>query len=144
MARPTKLTPEAQAQIVKALSAGATRVDAANSAGISYISFLSWLKRGEKAKKGEFLEFLNAVTAAESDVRVSLANALAVAGKTDWRAAEAYLKRRDPANWGDRINISRMSDDELLRLLALAERLGIESGGPEAGPHSDEPRDNDA
>lgn len=133
MARPTKLTPETHAQIVKALKAGATRVDAATSAGVSYITFLSWLKRGETARKGEYLEFLNAVTIAEASVRVTLAERLVIAGNDDWRAAEAYLKRRDPANWGDRINISRMSDEELLRLLALAERLGIEGGGAETG-----------
>ena len=134
MGRPTKLNHETQAQIVKALNAGATRVDAANSAGIDYLTFLRWLQRGEKSTKGDYRDFCNAVTRAEADVRISLANSLAVQGKTDWRAAEAYLKRRDPVNWGDRINISRMSDEELLRLLALAERLGIESGGPQTGP----------
>ncbi len=137
MARPTKLTPEAQAQIIKALSAGATRIDASNSAGVHYTSFLGWLKRGSKAKKGEYFEFFNAVTAAESSVRVSLANALAVAGKTDWRAAEAYLKRRDPANWGDKIQLSKLSDDEILRLLAIAESGGLESGSEKEGPHTD-------
>lgn len=134
MGRPTKLTPDASAQIIKALNAGATRVDAANSAGVSYITFLNWMKRGEASRKGDYFEFFNDVTSAESSVRISLANSVAMQGKTDWRAAVEYLKRRDPANWGDRINISRMSDEDLLRLLALAERLGIESGGPASGP----------
>lgn len=134
MGRPTKLTPEASAQIIKALNAGATRMDAAASAGVHYTSFLNWMKRGESSRKGDYFEFFNLVTASEASVRVSLANSIAIQGKTDWRAAVEYLKRRDPANWGDRINISRMSDEDLLRLLALAERLGIESGGPETGP----------
>lgn len=103
MGRPTKLTPEAHAQIVKALTAGATRTDAAQSAGVHYESFLNWMEVGRKAKSGKFFEFFCAVTGAESEVRISLANALAVAGKTDWRAAAEYLKRRDRANWGDAI-----------------------------------------
>lgn len=101
MARPTKLTPEAHEQIVRALTAGATRTDAAMSAGVHYESFLNWFQRGAQSKSGQFFEFFKAVTNAEATVRIALANSLAVAGKTDWRAAEAYLKRRDRANWGD-------------------------------------------
>lgn len=101
MARPTKLTPETHEQIVRALTAGATRTDAVASVGVSYVSFLYWMERGAKEKKGIYSEFLKAVTNAEATVRIALANSLAVAGKTDWRAAEAYLKRRDRANWGD-------------------------------------------
>lgn len=134
MGRPTKLTPEARAQIIKALDAGSTRVDAANSAGVDYMTFLNWMKRGAVAKKGDFFEFFRAVNKSESDVRVRLANALAKASLTDWRAAEAYLKRRDPANWGDRIQVSKLSDDELIRLIALAESIGIEGGGETTGP----------
>ena len=143
MARPTKLTPEAHAQILKAITAAATRVDAAASAGVHYGTFLNWMKRGEQARKGMFFEFFNAITRAEADVRISLANAIAVAAKTDWRAGIDYLKRRDPANWGDKLQVSKLSDDELLRLLTLADRLGIESGSTAAGvDSSDDYSDN--
>ena len=121
MARPTKLTPETHEQIVRALTAGATRTDAAMSAGVLYDTFLNWMARGAKSKSGQFFQFFNAVVNAEATVRIALANSLAVAGKTDWRAAEAYLKRRDRANWGDALQVSRMTDDELLRIIALTE-----------------------
>ena len=148
MGRPSKLTPDSQAQIVKALRAGATRTDAAHSAGVDYTSFLNWMDAGQKAKSGKFFEFFHTVTVAESEVRISLANSIAIAGKTDWRAAEAYLKRRDPLHWGDRVQVNRLTDDELLRLLAIAESGGLVGGGPAAGaeapnavPSTDAPAD---
>lgn len=121
MGRPTKLTPDSQATIIRALSAGGTREDASHAAGIDYTSFLNWMKAGEIAKSGKFFEFFYAVTKAEADVRLSLANAFATAGQKDWHAAADYLKRRDPANWGDRLKLSSISDDDLLRLLGILE-----------------------
>ena len=134
MGRPTKLTPEAQDVIVRAISAGGTRVDAAHAAGVHYETFLNWMKRGKKASSGDYFEFFGAVTRAEADVRLSLANAIAAQGKNDWRAAVEYLKRRDPGNWGDKIQVSKLTDDELLRLLTIAERGGAEGGSDAAGP----------
>lgn len=136
MGRPSKLTPEAQDVIVRAIGAGGTRIDATAAAGVHYTTFLNWMKRGERAKSGEYFEFFNAVTRAEADVRLSLANAFATAGKNDWRAAVDYLKRRDPANWGDKIQVSKLSDDELLRLLYLAERGRATGRSEAAGPNA--------
>ncbi len=53
MSRPTKLTPETQDTIVKAVSLGATYEAAANAGGVSYDSFNNWMKQGEKAKSGK-------------------------------------------------------------------------------------------
>ena len=102
MARPTKLTPETHAAIVKALAIGATRKDAAGAAGVDYTTFLNWLAAGEKASKGAFFEFFHACQRAEHDARLKYTATIAQAAQGgDWRAAMEYLKRRDPEHWSD-------------------------------------------
>jgi hypothetical protein len=112
MARPTKLTPETQKAIVDALSIGATRKSAVLAAGISYKTFLNWLDIGRMVRDGElrktktrnqFLQFLQSVEKSEHEAFVNYTKTIAsAAAKGDWRAAESFLKRRDPDNWGDR------------------------------------------
>jgi hypothetical protein len=102
MARPTKLTEETSAAIVKALAIGATRKDAAGAAGVDYRTFLNWMEAGEKAKKGAFFQFFQACSQAEHKARLNYLSVIAKAANDgDWRAALEYLKRRDRANWGD-------------------------------------------
>ena len=75
VARPTKLTPERQQQIVSTISAGNHLVTAAGSAGISYYTFRLWMVRGENAiKTGSrrksdrpFIEFFKACQQAENE-----------------------------------------------------------------------------
>lgn len=102
--RPTKLDPERHAAIVKALSNGATRKDAAEAHGVRYQTFLNWLARGEKAGRGIYFEFFDAVATAEAAARLKFTAVIAkAAAEGDWRAAETWLKRRDRENWGDNI-----------------------------------------
>jgi hypothetical protein len=103
MSRPTKLNAECQAQIIKALSMGATRKDAALSAGVWYTTFQDWLKRGEEEGKGAFYKFYLLVARTEGDLRAKLASTILKAGaEGDWRASQAYLRMRDPENWIER------------------------------------------
>ena len=103
MSRPTKLNAETQRLIIDALAKGATRKDASESAGVSYASFIGWMHEGEEAKGGTLFKFFKAVTKAEADLRAKLAGMIVyAAAQGDWKAAEAYLKRRDNANWGDK------------------------------------------
>ena len=107
MARPTKLTPETQDAIIKALSIGATYKDAAEAAGVHYDTFNEWMKLGEEQKRGKFSEFSELVKRTEAQTRNNFVAVIAMAAnKGDWRAAEAYLKRRDRANWGDSVDFN--------------------------------------
>ena len=134
MGRPTKLTPEVQEAIVKAVSVGATLDAAAESAGITYRTFANWMERGKKATKGDYFQFFQEISMAAARVRVNMASTIAqAAAGGDAKAAIEWLKRRDPAQWGDRLQISRLSDDELLRLLAIAESGGLIGGSAAAG-----------
>ena len=108
MPRPTKLTADTQAQIVKAIRAGATYKDAAESAGVAYITFNGWMQRGERGHKHDqlYVEFSNAVTQAQAEVKIKFTAVLTRAAQEgDWRAALEYLRRRDPDNWSERRQI---------------------------------------
>jgi hypothetical protein len=114
MPRPTKLTPDTQAQIVKAIRAGATYKDAAESAGVAYITFNGWMQRGDRGHKNDqlYVEFANAVTKAQADVKIGFTAVLTKAAQDgDWRAALEYLRRRDPDNWSDRRQIEHSGTD---------------------------------
>ena len=107
MPRPTKLTPETSKAIVDALAVGATYRDAAESAGVAYQTFLNWMQAGEAAKRGIYFEFFDQVRRAEAAARLNFTKVITkAAADGDWRAAEAFLKRRDRATWGDNVDLT--------------------------------------
>ena len=107
MARPSKLTPETHAAIVDAILHGATYKDAAEAAGVWYTTFNEWMQRGEAAKAGQYYEFNHAVRQAEAQCRLNMTRVIqSAAAKGDWKAAEAYLRRRDRTNWGDNVDVT--------------------------------------
>ena len=107
MARPTKFIPEVTDTILKALQIGATYKDAAEAAGVDYDTYNEWIKAGKAAKSGRFYEFSEAVRKSEAQARLNYLSTIAqAAAKGDWKAAEAFLKRRDRANWGDVVDVT--------------------------------------
>lgn len=117
MARPTKLTPETQQNIVQAIRVGATYELAAQFGGVSYQSFNGWCKRGrielERRENGAkpdtkqwkdeepFVQFLEAVKRAEGQAAVGwLAKIEAAANDGNWQAAAWKLERRYPGEYG--------------------------------------------
>lgn len=118
MARPTKLTPETHKAITEALAIGATYRDAAEAAGVDYTTFNNWMQAGEKSKGGQFFKFFHAVRRAEAEARLKYTKTIArAAADGDWRAAEAFLKRRDRANWGDNVDLTSGGDKITVRLV---------------------------
>ena len=107
MARPSKFTPEVTETIIKALQIGATYKDAAEAAGVDYDTYNEWIKAGKAAKSGKFFEFSELVKRTEAQARLNYLSTIAqAAAKGDWKAAEAFLKRRDRANWGDVVDVT--------------------------------------
>ena len=107
MARPSKFTPEVTETIIKALQIGATYKDAAEAAGVDYDTYNEWIKAGKAAKSGRFYEFSEAVRKSEAQARLNYLSTIAqAAAKGDWKAAEAFLKRRDRVNWGDVVDVT--------------------------------------
>lgn len=107
MGRPSKLTDEVYNKIIEAILHGATYKDAAEAAGVWYTTFNDWMKVGEEAKAGKFYNFHHAVRQAEAQCRLNMTRVIqSAAAKGDWKAAEAYLKRRDRENWGDNLDVT--------------------------------------
>ena len=111
MARPSKLTEENVNKIVDAILHGATYTDAAGSAGVGYDTFNNWMQAGAKAKKGELFEFFQKVRQAEGECALNFTRVIqTAAARGDWKAAEAWLKRRRRAEWGDNVDFTTGGD----------------------------------
>lgn len=133
MARPTKFTPEIRETILKALGMGATYKDASEAAGVDYDTFNEWMKRGMEGRGREFSEFFGAVRKTEAQARLNYLSTIAqAAAKGDWKAAEAYLKRRDRANWGDAVDVT--SGGEKITEITVNWTLPNESGDKPTDP----------
>lgn len=61
MARPTKLTPETQERILKAVRAGNYAEASARSAGVAASTYYRWLDRGAGKPDGPYRAFRDAV-----------------------------------------------------------------------------------
>lgn len=104
MARPSKLTPDAQAKIIQAIQMGATYELAAQYAGITYNTFYNWMNEGETAKSGAFFELFNAVKEAEGRAVVGwLAKIEKAANDGTWQAAAWKAERRYPREYGRQV-----------------------------------------
>lgn len=110
--RPTKYHPETVAAIVAALTMGNTRTDSALIAGINRDTFHEWMKA--------YPAFSVEVERAEARARQRAVAQLAKAGSRDWRAALAFLERRDRDSWGrqERVEMKIDMDAEIKRLAA--------------------------
>lgn len=120
--RPTKLTPQMQAKIVQALTAGNTRTAAVAYANVDYQTFLNWMERGNNARSGLFFDFFEAVKKAEADAEVRNVAIIQKAAEKNWQAAAWWLERRKPDDWKNReelsVDLSRLSDEELIAIAA--------------------------
>lgn len=125
MARKSKYTPEVQQRITQAIELGATYELAAAYGGIHYDTFRTWMN-----SKSAFSE---AVKAAEGKAAVKWLAKIEAAANDNWQAAAWKLERRYPHEYGKtvqrqehtgkdggpiQVDVTKLSDDELLTLLA--------------------------
>ena len=125
MARPSKLTPEVQAAVVQAIGLGATYLDAAQAAGISYETFNEWMKNGT----GKFLQFSEAVRKEQSAaVLRHLAVMNNAAAKGDWKASERWLRMYRPAEWNEKMEVNHGGEQTLtIKIQKASDGNGTES-----------------
>lgn len=120
MARPTKLTPEAQRRISEAVAAGNYYEAAAYSAGVDYRTFRRWMERGEKSKNGLYYQFCQAIRQAEAQAEVRMVAQWQQQIPESWQAARDFLARRHPERWGPKDKHTLAGDPEHpLRLIEL-------------------------
>jgi hypothetical protein len=107
--RPTLLTPDVQARIVKAIQAGMTYRLACQYGGIDDETFRHWKIRGATGEE-PYCGFLGAVKAAEAEgVRQNLARIEAAAEHGAWQASAWLLERRYPQEYGKTVQTQEHS-----------------------------------
>ena len=114
MARPTKLTPKLQDEIIKVIRSGNYIETACAYVGINKSTFYDWLKRGArekdrvaknpkaKVRKDEqpFVDFSNEVEKALAHAEIRDVAIIGKAAEENWQAAAWRLERKFPDRWG--------------------------------------------
>jgi len=124
--RPTKLTPELQAQLVELLAEGIPISHACDNVGIDPKSYRDWLRWGQNGEgKEPFASFSLAITRARSDAVVELLReAKSGDGKGlsngPAKCAQWALERLFPKQFAPRINVR--VEEELETLLDVVAR----------------------
>lgn len=116
MARRSKFTPDTKNGLLDALKNGASYVGACASVGINYETFRLWKERGEKSASGEGRKskdyeqfYYDVLKSEQSSYTTARKVVLDAAQSGDWKAAEAYLKGKDP-EWGKDMNVNLKSE----------------------------------
>jgi transposase len=127
--RPTNLTPECHATIVKAVRQGMYVKSAVEGAGITEATYYRWLERGRRGEE-PFESFLIDVEQASAEATLDALGVIRKAAETDWRAAAWFLERRFPGQYGKHARSSR--EDETVAFDSVAtdaeevlRRLGV-------------------
>ena len=114
LGRPTKLTPELQAEMVNIIRGGNYVETACAYVGLNKTTFYDWMKRGaremDRVKKNPkarvrkeeqvYVDFSNAIKKAEAEAEARDVLIIAKAAESQWQAAAWRLERRLPSKWG--------------------------------------------
>lgn len=112
--RPSSLTPETEADIVRMLERGAYLTHAAGAVGVDRRTLYRWMEVGgadlAAGRATPEASFWEAVGRARAKGRVAMVEVIEGASKRDWRAAAWMLERTDPELFGERVELSRRPD----------------------------------
>ncbi len=100
-------------RVLLAVRNSASRVAAANWAGLHRDTVQTWIQRGRDHEKDEivtredqpYVDFIDALTRAEGADEVDIVMLWRKQVATDWRAGRDLLARRHPERWGPRVEI---------------------------------------
>lgn len=125
MARPTKLTPEVQAQIVVDIEDGNLPETCAQAVGIDRHTFRNWMRWGAEGKE-PYDEFFSAVACARARREMNLVKKVVFGdgpgeGFGAAKAAAFLLERTEYRKFAQRVNVK--VQDELELMLSVAERV---------------------
>lgn len=124
MARPTDCTPERTAKVCEALALGVSWAAAAAHAGLDESTVTIWKQRGRDGEE-PFATFLTAATRARASAEVRMAAiVLKSAQEGNAAAAQWWLERRRPAEWGKRDTAVVEVQDPHKAIAGLLSKLG--------------------
>jgi hypothetical protein len=114
-----QLTPERFGRFLSAVDQGMSRKGAANMCGMAQQTFYRWQLNAEQGQP-PYEQLFQLLSFAESRIEMNMLASWTRAAATDWKAAQAYLERRFPQEWGARPQVTltlpsleQMSDEEL-------------------------------
>lgn len=93
MGRPSKRTPELEAQIAECLRLGMTIPQTCDACGVSQTQFRNWRKHYR-----DFQELVRRAEAEAVKLNLAVIQAAAASGKS-WQAAAWFLERKHPEQW---------------------------------------------
>ncbi len=140
--------------ILKNLRIGHKRSTAVQAVGASFEGFQDFLRRAQApTASDEDKEILDQVLKAEAAAEMDIVGHWMNAMPADWRAAEKFLSKRFPDNWGDqpvlhKHEVEGVTSQQALQIMKDAEsrdlisqllrRAGQVAGIGEPSPQSDE------
>lgn len=125
MGRPSKLTPQVQARICRAIRRGMSLPKAAKYGGIDYATFKLWMRKGRESKSGKFFAFYAAIQRTKAVAEAAILTRIDKAGKGgDWRA-DAWLLTHAPRFKDDYSDVSTSKVDATVTWLDAARSAGI-------------------
>lgn len=131
--RPTKLTDEAKAALLKAIATGCTPRDAASYAGVPFHRLQAWNRMGRVQNAREpYRSFHIAFSEAKRKTKVLVLGVLLEGSKTDWKAAAWYLERVWPEEFGRRDRVKLEGDKKRPLSIDATARIDPKSMDPEA------------
>ncbi len=113
MSRPTKLTPELQAEILRNIKTCAYRETACAAAGIDSKTLRNWLARAKRGGDTNAIYRRFAAALEEAEARAEVVDLVTIgkAARDDWRAAAWRLSRKYPDRWGERQRLEHSGPD---------------------------------
>src|SRR5262249_49594978 len=119
--RPSKLTPELEAELYALLEGSSSRAASCAMLGIHVSTLKGWLKLGRRGDAGRFTGLVEGVRRAEARFTVEAVRKIQRAGDDNWTALAWLLERRHPDEWG---KDSRLIRDLQRQVRELERRLG--------------------
>jgi hypothetical protein len=100
--RPSKLTPELQAEIILLIKMGNFVETTCGTVGINKSTFYDWMKKGKNSNhpQNKYRKFQEAVVQAMAWSEARDVALITTQSKYDWRAAAWILSRKHPDKWG--------------------------------------------
>ena len=99
--RPTSLTPDVQAIILRRIRAGNYRHVAAAAAGVHRNTLINWERWGEEGRE-PYAGFLCAMQKAEADAEARALRRVRMGGD-GWQSMAWWLERRHATRWAARV-----------------------------------------
>jgi len=97
------ITEDLITKLANMIRAGVTIKDACQAIGINESTYYKWRKRAEAEPKSLYFKLIQSIERAQAEAKISIILEWRKLLSGDWRACEAFLKRRYPEEWGDRI-----------------------------------------